>query len=171
GPQREQLRKARKLIDAALTINPNLPRARFYNALLLRSEGKAKAAADEFSKLAHEYPRDREVQRQLGQTAYALGHIAEAHVAFETVLMIDPNDAGAYQFLAPIYASQGRSSEAERSRSLYLLWRDDPLTDVIANRFFAANPNWADERIMVHAHGNGSSARPTLTGELAAPQQ
>jgi Flp pilus assembly protein TadD len=167
----DQLRKAAQLLEQALRIDPNHPRTRFFHALLLRSQGKAGEAADELFKLAGEYPRDRELARQLGQTLYAQGRIAEAKIAFETILRIDPTDAGAYQFLAPIYASEGRKDDAAHARSRYLLWRDDPLASMIAVTFFAANPQWADERVLLHKHGYDSPARPTLTGQLATPDK
>lgn len=169
GSEREQLSKARVLIDEALRINPNLARARFYHALILRSEGKSPAAAAVLAKIAEEYPRDREVHRQLGQTVYGLGRIGDARQAFEAVRAIDPNDTGAYQFLAPIYFSEGRQADGERARALYLLWRDDPLADAVGTQFFLSQPQWADERVSHHAHGDDAPARPTLTGMLAAP--
>jgi cytochrome c-type biogenesis protein CcmH/NrfG len=169
GLERGQIRKAAQLLDAALKLKPDDPRARFFHALLLRSEGKPAEAAAELEKIAGEFPRDREVRRQLGQTLFSLGRIAESRVAFEAVLSIDPNDAGAYQFLSPIYASEGRLADAERAQSLYLLWREDPLADSIAARFFKANPQWSEERVWSHEHGSGSSLRPTLVGEMAAP--
>jgi len=171
GPEREQLGKAATLLEAALRIDPIDPRTRFYHALLLRSEGKAREAADELAKIAQEYPRDREVQRQLGQTLYALGRFKEALGAFQNVIGIDPTDAAAYQFIAPIFANQGQLEEAQGIRSLYLRWRDDPLADGIAARFFAANPQWAEERVWSHAHGESSAPRPTLTGERATPDK
>jgi Flp pilus assembly protein TadD len=165
----DQLRKAKELLDRALKINPSLARTRFYYALLLRSQGKGAEAAAELAKLNGEYPRDREVARQLGQTLYGLGRFAGARDAFETVLGIDPTDAGAYQFLAPIYASEGRGADSDLARARYLLWRDDPLMDTVGVNFFAAHPQWADERVLTHTHGQDSPPRPTLTGLLASP--
>ncbi len=165
----DQLRKAAQLIQRALSINPAHPRTRFFNALLLRSQGKAAEAADELKKLTSEFPQDREVARQLGQTLYGMGRISEARASFETILRIDPTDAGTYQFLAPIYASEGREQDAAYARARYLLWRDDPRADVIGVNFFAANPQWADERVLTHTHGHDSPSRPVLTGSLAAP--
>ncbi|HKQ52748.1 MAG TPA: multiheme c-type cytochrome [Pyrinomonadaceae bacterium] len=165
----DQLRKAKELLDRALKVNPQLARTRFYYALLLRSQGKGREAAAELAKLAGEYPRDREVARALGQTLYSLGRIADSRAAFETVLGIDPTDAGAYQFLAPIYASLGLKSDADLARARYLLWRDDPLVDVVGINFFAAHPQWKDERVLTHTHGQDSPQRPTLTGLLASP--
>ncbi len=171
GLERGQIRKATVLLEAALRINPADPRVRFFRALLWRSEGKTQHAADELMKIAREFSRDREVQRQLALTLYTLGRLAESRVAFEAVLAIDPNDAGAYQFLSPIYASEGGQAKSARANELYLLWRDDPLADSIATLFFAANPQWIEERVLSHSHGKGSPLRPTLTGVFAAPDE
>jgi len=171
GPERDQLRKAASLLDRALSIDPTWARARYFKALVLRAEGKTHAAVDELAKLAREYPRDREIARQLGQTLFALGSFGEAGAAFEGVVAIDPTDAGAYQFLDSIYASQGRKVDADRAHSLYLLWRDDPRADGVAARFFAAHPEWVDERIGAHTHGNNSPRRPVIAGAFAAPDR
>jgi Flp pilus assembly protein TadD len=171
GLARAQIGKAVALLDAALRKKPADPRARFFRALALRAEGKPHEAAERLSSLAAEFPRDREVWRQLGQTEYQLGRLGGARAAFEAVVRIDPNDAGAYQFLASVYAAEGRGDDAARAQKLYLLWRDDPLTDSIAARFFALYPQWAEERVGSHAHTADSPPRPTMTGHLAAPER
>ena len=176
GPERSQLRKAAELIEKAVAIpptkiDPTHARARFYRALIWRSEGRAREAADDLAGIAREYPLDREVRRQFGQTLYGLGRLAEARTAFEAVVSIDPNDHNAYQFLAAIYESEGRATDAAAARARYLLWRDDPLADVVAGRFFAAHPGWAEERVAAHAHADDSAARPTLTAPQAAPDE
>jgi len=169
GPEREQLRKAAVLLDRALRLKPMLARARYWRAVVMRGDGKLAEAAEALSALAKEYPRDREVQRQLGQTLYSLGRLDEARTALEAIVEIEPQDAGAYQLLAPIYASQGRKPEADRARALYLQWRDDPLANPIAARFYAAHPEWAEERVTSHTHGLDSAHRATLTGALTNP--
>lgn len=169
GPERDQIAKAASLIDKALIVNPSNVRAKFYHAIVLRADGKVKEAAEILTRIAAEYPRDREVHRQLGQTLYTLGRLDESQRAFETVLSIDPTDATSYQALASIHASLGRKSEAERAQALYYEWRDDPRAESIAARFFASRPEWAEERISSHSHATQSSGRPTLTGQMAAP--
>ena len=171
GLERNQLAKAAELLDAALKLDPNNPRARYIHALLLRSQKKSIEASTELARLAQEYPRDREVARQLGQTLYALGRIAEARVAFEAIINVDPTDFGAYQFLSPIYQSEGQTEKADYARGRYLQWRDDPVASTIAARFFAAHPQWADERILAHTHDGDSPPRPVLSGSLAAPDK
>ena len=171
GLDRNQLLKAAELLEEALKLDPANARARFVHALVLRSQKKPAEAVAELLKLNQEYPRDREVARQLGQTLYVLGRIAEASQAFETVLGVDPTDSGAYQFLSPIYQNEGQADKANYARFLYLQWRDDPLASTIAARFFAAHPQWADERVLAHTHDGDSPLRPVLSGFLAAPEK
>ncbi len=109
--------------------------------------------------------------RQLGQTLYALGRIAEAKRAFEAIVEVDPTDFGAYQFLSPIYQSEGYREKAEYAQYLFLQWRDDPMASSIAVRFFAAHPQWTDERVLAHTHDGDSPPRPVLSGMLAAPEK
>jgi Tfp pilus assembly protein PilF len=171
GLEREQLAKAAELLEAALKLDRTNPRTRFIHALLLRSQRKPAEAAAELAALAQQYPRDREVARQLGQTLFSLGRIAEARPAFEAILEVDPTDFGAYQFLSPIYQSEGETEKANYARGRYLQWRDDPMASSIAVRFFAAHPQWADERILAHTHDGASPPRPVLSGPLAAPEK
>ena len=169
GPERNQLQKAAQLIEAALKLDPALPRARFYQALVLRGQGQHQAAADKLIPLAREFPRDRNVQRELGATLYALGRMDQATLAFEAIVGIDPTDFAAYQYLASLYAVAGRSTEATRAGALFQQWRDDPLAAGVGARFFTLNPQWADERMPAHTHDLSSSARPVLIGKRAAP--
>ena len=160
----------KNLIAAVLTVAGVALSA----AAVLTGSGMAQQhldAAAELAELAQEYPRDRVVARQWGQTLYALGRIAEARLAFETILAVDPTDFGAYQFLSPIYQSEGQADKANYARLLYLQWRDDPLASTIARRFFAEHPQWADERVLAHTHDGDSPLRPILSGLLAAPEK
>ncbi len=171
GPELVQLGKARELIDKALLIAPESNRAKYYCALIKRSDGKVQEAADLLAKIAADYPTDREVQRQLGQTLYRLGRYDESRAAFSAINRIDPTDAGAYQFLSPLLANLGLAKESEAAQKNYLLWRDDPLADVVANRFYSAHPEWADARVPGKIYGEDSPSRYSLTGESAAAER
>jgi Flp pilus assembly protein TadD len=171
GPEREQFRKAAVFLEAALKLNPAHERALYYQALVWRADGRLQEAADELRTIAAAWPRDREVMRQFAQTLYSLGELKRARTVFEAVTVIDPTDFLSWQFLAPLYAGEERGAEAERAHQLYLQWREDPLAESIAARFFAAHPEWADERISSHLHDQHSHRRPVLTGRQATPEQ
>jgi tetratricopeptide (TPR) repeat protein len=171
GPELDQFRSAAALLDSALKLAPAHERARFYRALVWRAEGKVQAAAAALGELAGKYPRDREAQRQFALTLYGLGRLAEARSGFERILSIDPTDFLAHQFLAPLYASEGREADSERARALYFQWRDDPRAESIAARFFAAHPEWADARNPAYVIGQHTPRRPVLTGAQAVPER
>jgi len=166
-----QLKKTEVLISQALKTSPGFPRARFYQAAILRAFGKMAEAAKIFGDLAKAHPQDREVRRQLGQTLYSLGRIREAMTEFEAVIKIDPTDALAWQFLEPIYINQGRLSDAATAGRNYLLWRDDPIAESVASLFYQNNPSWADARIRPKAYSHNSPSRPTATGVQAVPSE
>ncbi|MFN8000462.1 MAG: tetratricopeptide repeat protein [Acidobacteriota bacterium] len=168
---REQWRRADLLLDSALQLDPNNWRGRFFKSLILRGDGRLAEAADQLSQVATHYPRDREVLRNLGQTLYTLKQTMPAREVFERLSKIDPTDSGAWQFLSSMYASEGRQADAERAQSLYLKWRDDPRAYELALRFFAAHPQWGDERVSAHIHSEHSAYRPVIVGLQAAPDR
>lgn len=146
GPELTQLYKAKTLLEKALEIDPKNNRAKFNLALINRSEGKIAEAQKVLAKMASEFPNDREIQRQLGQTLYLLGRFDEAKKAFLEINRIDPTDAETFRFLSPLFAREGSLTKSEKFQQKYLLWREDPLADAVANRFFTAHPEWADVR-------------------------
>lgn len=171
GPELTQFNQAEALLTTALQLAPNHARTRYYRAQVWRAQGRVTEAAEELRQLLAAYPRDREVQRQYGQTVLALGMMPAARQAFESILNIDPTDFLAWQFLASVYAGENRAQDSAYAQQMYLQWRDDPMADPSAARFYAAHPEWADERIRAHVHGQNSTGRPVLTGRQAVPDK
>lgn len=171
GPELDQFRRAEELLKLAQANPHSNDRAGFYRALVWRAQGNIQGAADALSPIAAKYPRDREVQRQFALTLFSLGRLTEARSGFERILAIDPTDFLSHQFLAPLYASEGRAAEFERARALYLQWRDDPRAEAIAARFFTAHPEWADARNPAYVIGQDTPRRPVLTGAQAVPER
>lgn len=169
GEEKKQFLKAQALLEKALLMSPNQSRAMFYKALVLRGLGQTSEAKELLVELATLHPRDREVLRQLAHTLYSLGDLAEARAALEKVLSIDPDDAPTYQLLSAIYESQGEKEKAQKAQELYLQWRQDPMADPVAAKFFASHPEWAEERINYHTHSVNAAHRPVLRGTQASP--
>ena len=169
APERRQQQKAAAWLDQAARLDSTNPRMRYYRALVRRAEGKWVEAADELTILTGLFPRDRELHRQLAQTRLMLGQFVEAEAAARHILAIDPNDAGAYQFLAAVYTRTGRSQEAEWAAKQYVLWREDPLANEVAARFYTAHPEWQELRTKRMIYGKGAPLRPVLTGSQASP--
>ena len=171
GPELSQHAKARELVEKALSLSPDNNRAKFYWALIRRTEGALEEAAGILAAIVKDYPNDREVQRQLGQTLYRLGRYDEARQAFLEIRRIDPTDAGAYQFLAPLFAAANLLEESKEAQKNYLLWRDDPLADAVAGRFYDAHPEWADVRVPGKIYGDNSPNRPAFAPNEVAGER
>jgi tetratricopeptide (TPR) repeat protein len=171
GPEKTQIAKATELLKKALHLNPEKPRTSYYWALNRRSLGFVGEAETILRKLAKDFPTDREVQRQYGQTLYRLGKFAEARLAFSQVNIIDPTDSDAFRFLSILFKLNGSIFQAENAQKNYLLWRDDPNVDIIANKFYSAHPEWADVRTAGKIYSENSPKRPTITGENAAAER
>ena len=169
--ERNQLEKGAELLETALRLSPNFPRALFYKALVLRAGNKNAEAEKILTSLAKDHPRDREIWRQLGLTQYGMLKVGAAQKSFEMIVEIDPTDANAWQFLEPIYTSLGSAEKSETAKRKYLLWRDDPLAEIVAARFFNLNPNWGELRNPVHFYGVNSPLRPVAVGHSAAPEK
>lgn len=169
--ERSQLEKGAELLETALRLKPDFPRALFYKALVLRAGNKDQEAEKILTLLAKDHPRDREIWRQLGLTQYGMLKIGAAQKSFEMIVGIDPTDANAWQNLEPIYASLGNSEKSETAKRNYLLWRDDPLAETVAARFFNLNPNWGELRNPVHFYGVDSPLRPVAVGRYAASEK
>lgn len=169
GQAKEQFLKAKPLIEQALEIEHNQPRAKFYQSLVLRGLGEYNQAAIILKELAKLYPRDREVHRQLANTLYSLGDLSNSQVALEEILKIDPTDAASYQLLSTIYQHQGQIEKSQKAQQLYLEWRQDPMADSKAAKFFASHREWTEERINYHEHSSSTSPRPVLVGQQANP--
>src|SRR4029079_3788382 len=90
GPEHTQFKKAATLLERALKVDPLNERARFYRALVWRGLGHLEEARKKLKAIAASSPRDREVQRQLGQSLFSLARFEEARAALESVISIDP---------------------------------------------------------------------------------
>jgi tetratricopeptide (TPR) repeat protein len=166
GPEKTQLAKATALLKQALKIAPENARVRYFWGINRKSSNLPEEAAGIFEILAKEFPNDREIQRQLGQALYRLGKYDAARRAFEEVIRIDPTDAGAYQYLSPLFAGAGMTDLSKEAQQKYLLWRDDPAADVVANKFYAAHPEWADVRVPGKIYGYDSPDRNHYFGQV-----
>ncbi len=171
GVEKEQLEKATLLLKKAIKLEPNKPRTKYYWAINRRSNGLLAESETILAGLAKDFPNDREVQRQYGQILYRLNKFDEARQAFSRVNIIDPTDANAFQFLSTIFATKGLFDESKFVQKQYLLWRDDPNADIIANKFFSNHPEWADVRTPGKIYSQNSPRRFPFTGENIAAER
>ncbi len=81
-------------------------------AAALEKSGDVAAARIAYIALLQRWPADLVGLMGLGNTAYALGHVAEAETAFRETALAHPSAAAAFNNLAQVLADQGRLDAA-----------------------------------------------------------
>src|SRR6266853_5574531 len=76
--QEGDMERARQVLKRALEINPNLARANFFYAKVLRNDGDYVGAATRLRTVLSQYPRDRVVLDDLGRILFLHRHYADA---------------------------------------------------------------------------------------------
>ena len=111
---------------AAIGLDPNSARMRYFLGLALSSAGKPDAAIEEFERSISLDPKEIQSRLALGVTLNRLNRESEAEAAWEAALNIDPNSVAALDWLA-----KGRISRGEFASAIDLLRgvpRDENLT-------------------------------------------
>lgn len=90
-------KEAETLLDRALAVNPDHPRANYIRGLNLKESGNYKAAVDAYERAIKNYPvTDRyhlnESYNNLGTAFYCLGEFQKAKDAWEKGLIMLPHD-------------------------------------------------------------------------------
>ena len=83
--QEGDIDRARTVLEKALSLSPDLARAHFFYAKVLRSDGRYDEAADHLRKVVAQYPRDRVALNDLGRILIVL-------IAFEAFREADSLD-------------------------------------------------------------------------------
>src|SRR5579872_7274006 len=76
--QEGDMERARAVLDKALAISPNLARANYFYARVLRSDGNYQAAAARLGIVLNQYPRDRVALNDLGRVLFPQRKYSEA---------------------------------------------------------------------------------------------
>ena len=103
---------ARVDLEKAVALNPTLPGAHSYLALVLLRSADTVGAAEEFRKELVNDPNDFEANLQLGGLLRQEEKLEEARKLVEHALFVRPGDFAARYQIATIDMSQGRIDEA-----------------------------------------------------------
>ncbi len=117
----------------ALTANPSLPRAHYYDGMAqLRAKQLAKAIS-EFEAELKLNAEDAEAQYQLGKALLEQGKAKDSLPHLEAAAKLNPNLDGLHQELATAYRKLGRVADAEREAKLAEAAKDKPAARGTAN--------------------------------------
>jgi tetratricopeptide (TPR) repeat protein len=168
--QEGDMERARVVLEKALALSPNLARANYFYARVLRADGNYKDAATRLRIVLAQYPRDRVALNDLGRIFFLQRNYPEAVNTLQSVLAIDPEDLQAQYNLMLSYSGLGNEKLAKEHEERYLRFKADESAQAITGPYRQLHPEDNNERQAVHEHV--SVPLPALhakhTGEAAA---
>jgi tetratricopeptide (TPR) repeat protein len=150
--QEGDMERARTVLTKALAIAPDLARANFFYARVLRSDGKYDAAAAHLRKVVAQYPRDRVVRNELGRILFLQRRYRDAIKEFDAALAVDPEDLQAQYNLMLCYEGLGDEKQAHQHQVRYLRFKTDEASQTITGPYRQLNPEDNNERQAIHEH-------------------
>ena len=146
------MERARTVLQKAMELSPNLARAHYFYARVLRSDGNYDGTADELRKVLAQYPRDRVALNDYGRVLFLQRKYADAVKALNAVLAIDPEDLQAHYNLMLCYRGLGDEKQAEDHQARYLRFKADESAQTITGPYRQAHPEDNNERQAIHEH-------------------
>jgi Tfp pilus assembly protein PilF len=143
---------AEPLLRRALTLDPQLARAHFFLATVMKTLGHYDEALSHLRAAAFQYPRDRVVLNQIGRILFLQRRFDDAIAAFTQVLTIDPEDLQAHYNLMLCYQGLGNATLAGQEQALYVRFKADESAQSITGSFRLRSPDDNNERQSIHEH-------------------
>jgi cytochrome c-type biogenesis protein CcmH/NrfG len=150
--QEGDMERARKVLETALKLKPDLARANFFYAKVLRNDGNYDGAAEYIRRVLAEYPRDRVALNDLGRILFLQRKYKDAVATLEQVLTIDPEDLQAHYNLMLCYNGLGDEKSAHEHEVRYLRFKADEAAQAITGPYRLLNQEDNNERQLVHEH-------------------
>jgi Tfp pilus assembly protein PilF len=175
--QEGDMERARTVLEKALALNPDLARANYFYARVLRSDGNYSGAGERLRKVLAQYPRDRVVLNDLGRVLFLQRKYQEAVKVLESVLAIDPEDLQAHYNLMLCYGGLGDAKRAKDHQVRYLRFKADESSQAVTGPYRRAHPEDNNERQAVHEHvsvplpvlASRQKPRTAVLGRTSAP--
>jgi tetratricopeptide (TPR) repeat protein len=146
------MERARTVLEKALSLSPNLARANYFYARVLRSEGNYEGAAARLRIVLGQYPRDRVALNDLGRVLFLQRKYQDAVKTLQSVLVIDPEDLQAHYNLMLCYNGLGNEKLAKEHEARYMRFKADESSQAITGSYRRAHPEDNNERQAVHEH-------------------
>jgi tetratricopeptide (TPR) repeat protein len=150
--QEGDMERARAVLGKALALSPNLARANFFYAKVLRADGNYAGAADRLRKVVTQYPRDRVALNDLARILFLQRKYDDAVKILDSVLAIDPEDLQAHYNLMLCYNGLGNDKLAKEHQARYLRFKADESSQAITGPYRRLHPEDNNERQAVHEH-------------------
>lgn len=150
--QEGDMERARKVLTKALALSPNLARANYFYARVLRADGNYEGSASRLHIVLSQYPRDRVALNDLGRILFLQRKYPEAVKVLQSVLAIDPEDLQAHYNLMLCYNGLGNEKLAKEHEKRYLRFKADESSQAITGSYRQLHPEDNNERQAIHEH-------------------
>jgi tetratricopeptide (TPR) repeat protein len=150
--QEGDMQRARVVLEKALSLSPNLARANFFYAKVLRSDGNYDGAIARLRSVLAQYPRDRVTLNELGRILFLERKYDEAVKVLQSVLAIDPEDLQAHYNLMLCYNGLGDKKLAKEHEERYLRFKANESAQAITGPYRQLHPEDNNERQPIHEH-------------------
>ncbi len=146
------MERARGVLEKALALKPDLARANFFYAKVLRNDGNYEDAVNRLRLVVGQYPRDRVALNDLGRILFLQRKYQDAVEQLEAVLAIDPEDLQAHYNLMLCYNGLGDQKQAHEHEVRYLRFKADEASQAITGNYRLLHPEDNNERQAIHEH-------------------
>jgi tetratricopeptide (TPR) repeat protein len=150
--QEGDMARARVVLEKALALSPNLARANYFYARVLRSDGNYEGAAARLGIVLSQYPRDRVALNDLGRVLFLERRYSEAVQQLDKVLAVDPEDLQAHYNLMLCYNGLGNQKLAKEHQERYMRFKADESSQAITGPYRQLHPEDNNERQAIHEH-------------------
>jgi tetratricopeptide (TPR) repeat protein len=150
--QEGDMARARTVLEKALALSPNLARANYFYARVLRSGGNYQGAAVRLGMVLAQYPRDRVALNDLGRILFLERRYSDAVRVLQSVLAVDPEDLQAHYNLMLCYSGLGNEKLAKEHEERYLRFKADESSQTITGPYRRLHPEDNNERQAIHEH-------------------
>jgi tetratricopeptide (TPR) repeat protein len=163
------MERARSVLEKALALSPNLARANYFYARVLRSDGNYEGAAARLRAVLNQYPRDRVALNDLARILFLQRRYSAAVKTLQSVLAIDPEDLQAHYNLMLCYNGLGNEKLARQHEARYMRFKAEESSQAITGPYRQLHPEDNNERQGIHEHISAPLAT-TRVGKAAAPR-
>ena len=143
---------ARPVLEKALKLSPQLARANYFYARVLRQVGDYDGSIQHLNLVLSQYPQDRVVRNDLGRVLFLQHKYAEAKAEFEKTLAIDPEDLEANYNLMLCYTGLGNPDQATAYQKRYMRFKADESSQALTGPYRTKHPEDNLERQPIHEH-------------------
>jgi Flp pilus assembly protein TadD len=150
--QEGDMERARVVLKRALSLSPDLARANFFYARVLRSDGDYDGALQHLQKVTLQYPNDRVVRNEMGHILFLQHKYDVAMTELREALAVDPEDLQANYHMMLCYKGVGNQDQADEYEKRYLRFKADESAQTITGPYRQMHPEDNNERQSIHEH-------------------